>query len=538
MSRLFTRSARALAAAALALGLAACASLPGAVQRPVSTAQTEVARTRLATIDAASTPDDARDLSGFRLLPVGDQAFDARLALTRRAEKTLDVQYYLIAHDGAGLQFLRALADAAARGVRVRVLVDDLYATGQDAVLAGLAAHPGMEVRLFNPLPMRGGSFKTRIALSLRQFSRINRRMHNKLFIADNTYAITGGRNIADEYFGRSEPANFIDMDVLASGPVVRELSTVFDAYWNSDHAYPVQSLVGAGFDLAAARRAFDRKVAAVVAEVAPAARDSLGQTDLETQLAAGHVEQHRAPAHVLADSPGKIDQADGEAARSPLGDGVAASAAATVAESTLDLIGAARSEVLLASPYFVPGAHGLGVIRAAVAHDVRVSVMTNSLSTTDEPLVHFGYSRYRARLLEMGVSLYELMPTDARHADESALEFHGSLGRLHAKLAVVDARWLFIGSMNMDRRSARWNTEMGLVIDSPELADEVRGLLQQERMPGSYRLRLAAGDARRIEWTTGEGGAGVVYQREPNLGAARLLRLRLTSSFVSEEML
>jgi putative cardiolipin synthase len=524
---------RGLVAVLMTATLAACASLPGGVQRPYSAARDDVSTTALAAIDAASTPADARELSGFRLLPAGDQAFDARIALARRAETTLDVQYYQIAADGAGLQFLRALRDAAARGVRVRVLVDDLYAAGEDALLAGLAEHPNVEVRLFNPLPMRSGGFGTRVVFSLHQFSRINRRMHNKLFIADNTYAVTGGRNIADAYFGRSEPANFIDMDVLASGPVVRELSAVFDGYWNDEHAYPVQGLAGARFDAEAARAAFDAKVADLAEPAAGTARDSLGQTALEAQLAAGRVEQHRARARVLADRPGKVETATNSA-----GSTTPDAEDGTVAGATLDLIGSARSEVIVASPYFVPGERGLETIRAAVERDVQVLVMTNSLSTTDEPLVHYGYSRHRGELLKMGVALYELMPTDTNRHAESTLESHGSLGRLHAKLAVVDARWLFIGSMNMDRRSARWNTEMGLVIDSPELADEVRTLLQRERLPGSYRLRIAAGDPQRIEWIASPGNADVVYAKEPALTPGRRLRLRITSSFVSEEML
>ncbi|HEX7437874.1 MAG TPA: phospholipase D family protein [Caldimonas sp.] len=511
----------------LALALGGCASLPAGVHRPLSEARTDVAATRLAAIAAASTPDDARELSGFRLLPVGDQAFDARIALARRADKTLDVQYYLIAHDASGLQFLRELRDAAERGVRVRVLVDDLYAAGQDALLAGLAAHANVEVRLFNPLPVRGGSFGARVVLSMHEFSRINRRMHNKLFVADNVFAVSGGRNIADEYFGRSEPANFIDMDVLSSGPVVRELSAVFDRYWNSEHAYPVQSLVGAGFDAALARRRFDEKVSEVPAAGAPAAVDSLGRSGVGAQLAGGFVEQHFASARVLADAPNKVDD---DASRKARADD-------TVANDTLDLIGLADSEVLVASPYFVPGERGLDVMRQALARNVRVSVMTNSLSTTDEPLVHFGYARHRGELLKMGVSLYELMPTAGAKAVESTLEFHGSLGRLHAKLAVVDSRWLFIGSMNMDRRSARWNTESGLIIDSPELADEVASLLRRERLPGSYRLRMA-GDEKRIEWVAGAGRSEVVRTSEPDAKPGQQLRLWITSRFVSEEML
>ena len=194
-------------------------------------------------VAAASTPEGSRHLSGMRLLPDGDQAFEARIALARAAEKTIDAQYYQIADDTSGRQFLRELSAAAARGVRVRLLVDDLHAAGEDALLAGLAARPNVELRMFNPLPVRDGSVGSRVLFSLHQFSRVNRRMHNKLMVADNVFAISGGRNIANEYFGRSEPANFIDMDLLSAGPVVQELSAVFDGYWNSEHAYPIQRL-------------------------------------------------------------------------------------------------------------------------------------------------------------------------------------------------------------------------------------------------------------------------------------------------------
>ena len=218
----------------VAVALGGCAVLPSQVERPVSYARSDVADTRLAKIAAASTAAAAGpEVSGFRLLADGAEAFDARVALIRRAEKTLDVQYYVIANDATGREFLRELQAAAARGVRVRILVDDLYATGQDELFAGLAAHDNVEVRLFNPLPVRGGGFAQRIVFSLHQFSRINHRMHNKLFIADGSFAVTGGRNIADEYFGRSGDANFIDMDLLSTGPVVAELAAVFDGFWN-----------------------------------------------------------------------------------------------------------------------------------------------------------------------------------------------------------------------------------------------------------------------------------------------------------------
>lgn len=520
---------RPLLIVALALALVGCAGLPSQVQRPVSIAAAPeaVATTTLARIAADSAPALAEGQSGARLLPDGDQAFDARIALARSAEKTIDAQYYLIASDTTGLQFLRELRNAAARGVRVRLLVDDLYAVGQDALFAGLAAHPNVEVRLFNPLPVREGSFASRIVFSLHQVSRINRRMHNKLFVVDNSFAIAGGRNIADEYFGRAEPANFIDMDVLVSGAAVREMSTAFDAYWNSEHVYPVQSLTGAA--PAATPAQFDAQVAAIAPVAALTRSDALGQPPVAAQIAAGRVEQSASTVRVLADAPSKIDTRDGT-------DGA-------VMQAHLELIRSAQSEVLIASPYFVPGERGVAAMQQAVDRQVRLSVMTNSLATTDEPLVHYGYSKYRLAMLKMGAALYELMPSAlTRRTEESSSGYgasgaHGSLGRLHAKVAVVDQRSLYIGSMNMDRRSAHCNTEVGLIIDSPALARDVARLLQREQAPRSYRVQWAAAE-QRIEWVQNQPGGELVHTSEPDAAWNSHLTVRAMALVVNEEML
>jgi cardiolipin synthase C len=505
--------------------LTGCAGLPSGVQRPNSQARIDVADTRLAAVAAASMPAGNGQLSGMRLLPAGDQAFEARIALARAAEKSIDAQYYQIADDLSGRQFLRALADAAVRGVRVRLLVDDLHAAGQDALLAGLAARPNLEVRMFNPLAVRDGGVASRVLFSLHEFSRVNRRMHNKLLVADNVFAITGGRNIANEYFGRSEPANFIDMDIFAAGPVVRELSAMFDGYWNSEHAYPIQSLAAPEFSSEAARRRFDDTVrAAGAAELTVAARDPLGQSSVGSQLANGRLELHIASARVIADAPAKAAPGD------------ASLDYGAVMNGKLELMQSARSEVLVASPYFVPGRRTLEILKQATDNRVRVSVITNSLATTDEPLVHFGYARYRGALLQMGVSLFELMP-GAETRDGAAGELRGSLGRLHAKVAVVDQRWLYIGSLNMDRRSAHSNTEMGLIVDSPELAGQVASLLQGERLPRSYRVRSTAGQPG-FQWVAQDGQDKVVFADEPNSNWGQRLRLSVVSMFVDEELL
>jgi len=515
---------------ALVTALAGCAALPSQVQRPASSAAAAeaVATTTLGRIAAQSAPSQAADQSGLRLLPDGEQAFDARIALARSAEKTIDAQYYLIASDTTGLQFLRELRDAAARGVRVRLLVDDLYAGGQDELFAGLAAHPNVEVRLFNPLPVREGSFASRIAFSLHQVSRINRRMHNKLFVVDNSFAIAGGRNIADEYFGRAEPANFIDMDVLVSGAAVREMSGAFDVYWNSEHVYPVQSLSGAA--PAAKPEQFDTQVAAIAPVAALAGSDTLGQTPVAAQIAAGRVEQVSGSVRVLADAPSKIVATDGT-------DGA-------VMQANLELIRSAQSEVLIASPYFVPGERGVAAMQQAVDRQVRLSVMTNSLATTDEPMVHYGYAKYRQVIAKMGAALYELMPSAlaVRRSDESTSGYgasgsRGSLGRLHAKVAVVDQRSLYIGSMNMDRRSAHCNTEFGLIIENAELARDVARLLHRDQAPRSYRVQWA-GAEQRIEWVQSQPGGERVFTSEPGAAWNANLTVRAAAALIGEEML
>ncbi len=505
--------------------LAGCAALPGDVQRPSSVALTDVGRTALADIAEASTPRDGRGLSGFRLLPDGAEGLAARQALLHLAQKSLDVQYYLIAADDTGRQFLRALRDAAQRGVRVRLLVDDLHADARDELFTGLAAHPNVQVRLFNPLPVRSGSRTTRVLFSLHDFDRINRRMHNKLFIADNTFAVTGGRNVADEYFMRGSAANFIDMDLLSSGPVVRELSRVFDSFWNSELAFPVGVLDASDLAPDAARDLFAARVAGAGSRLPGTA------TPIDEQLKAGRLDLTFASVQVFADVPAKA--AGAGAGDAPVS---AAGPMGTAMQSTLALLRSARSEVLIASPYFIPGQHGLALMREARDNGIRISVMTNSLAATDEPLAHWGYARYRKEMLRMGVDLSELSPTRIRKAGMLG-DFSSSLGRLHAKLAVVDRRFLMVGSMNMDLRSSRSNTEIGLAIDSPELATQAAGLLEQPWVSSNYRLRIGSG-SERLEWIAAADDGEMVHAAEPHTDWLLRLRLGLLSFFVSEELL
>lgn len=506
--------------------LAGCASLPARPPSPAAHALTDVQDTRLARIAAAAARDQAATHSGFRLLPAGGSALAGRIALAQRAEKSLDVQYYLIGNDDVGQRLLRELRDAAQRGVRVRLLVDDLYTAGQDELLAGLAAHANAEVRIFNPLPVRADSLATRVLFSLHQFSRINRRMHNKLFVADNTFAVSGGRNIAAEYFMRSATANFVDLDVLASGPVVRELSDVFDSYWNSVHVYAIENLAAQGLQGESARLRFDELVRDVAPQVDEPARDPLGATPVAQQLASGQLEQVFARAQVFADTPDKV------AGINP------GRATATVVDRTLAMFALAH-EVQIVSPYFIPGERGMTMMKAvgATDEDGRITLITNSLGATDEPLVHAGYARYRLDMLKAGVRIYELSPLLSRRSGRLG-NFGSSFGRLHAKAAVIDRRWLLVGSMNLDARSSLLNTESSLAIDSPELARAARMLGEEALASGAYRLRLSA-DGERIEWIeTDAQGQQTVHRDEPDDDWLLRLRMWLYSRFITEDLL
>jgi len=511
----------------IAVALAGCAMLPARPALLPTHALVDVDGSPLAHTFDASVPAGKAGLSGLRLLPEGPTAFNARLALARSATYSLDVQCYYIAQDRTGFAFLRELRDAAARGVRVRLIVDDLYAAGADELLAGLAAYPNVEVRIFNPLPSREGSFKTRIIFSLHEFGRINHRMHNKLFIADNTFAVSGGRNMANEYFMRSDEANFVDLDVMSGGPVVHQLSALFDSYWNSEQVFPIERLLAPQKPAEEARRRFEEIVRGAAAEVEERPHDVLGATPVGPQFDAGHVELTWAPARAFADTPSKVAGLNDEERTQ------------TVAAETLALFAQARDSVAIASPYFIPGQRGIEMMRAvgATQENGRITLITNSLGATDEPLVHASYSRYRVDMLKAGVRIYEISPTLPQRSAKLG-SFGRSLAMLHAKAAAIDRRIVYIGSMNLDARSARINTEIGMVLESPELAAMLKRLANEDVKGAAYRLRLAA-DGESIEWVeTDDDGKTIVHTTEPGASLWLSFKLWLLAPFVSDDLL
>jgi putative cardiolipin synthase len=506
---------------AVACALAGCSSLPKLDGRMTTTALTDTADTRLGrAVHAAATAHP--DKSGIFPLGIPQDAFAARVVLARAAERSLDVQYYIWHGDTTGFLLLEELWNAAERGVRVRLLVDDNGVAGLDPALTALDSHQNVEVRLFNPFVNR--SFK---ALGfLTDFDRLNRRMHNKSLTADTQAAIVGGRNVGDEYFGAGDQMVFADLDVLAVGPVAREVGAAFDLYWNSEVVYPAEAIIGPGKpDGVAAMKA---KFAAVrdSAEAAAYAA-AVRATPLIEKLVEQKLEIEWVPVRLVYDEPGKAlgETDDAELLFSRL----------------TRTVGEPQRELDLVSPYFVPGKDGTRALAALPARGVRLRIVTNSLAATDVGAVHSGYAKRREALLHGGAKIYELKP-DARKAAAGVAKqrapgvFGSNAASLHAKTFAIDRSRVFVGSFNFDPRSVRLNTEMGLVIESPRLADALSSGLDQTLERTSYEVVL--GKNGKLEWVERTDQGEVPYHSEPNTGFFRRLGVGFMSLLPIEGML
>ena len=520
----------ALAAGVLVLA-AGCASLPSGVQRVPSSALAPSDSTTLGRIATASQPDD--ELTGFRLMPTGPFALDTRLALVQRAERSIDVQYFVLQNDATGRYLMRSLRDAALRGVRVRLLLDDLYTADTDHLLMGLAAHANVEVRLFNPFPAGRERLFTRFLASAYDFRRVNRRMHNKLMVVDGVMAVAGGRNIADAYFMRHEQANFVDLDAFVIGEMLPRLRGFFDDYWNSPVVFPLESILPPTSPPEVLRAAFDRQTGPETTPPptppAPSATDVLGYGPIAEELNFGRLGLVWAFATAYADPPDRLRGLGTSYALVPLEE------VESVGYSVRDMMRGARQEVVLTSPYLVPGERGMALVAELRERGVVVKMLTNSLAATDEPLVHIGYRKYRTKLLKLGVDLYELSPLRVKRA--SRLGFlTPSQGRLHAKTVVVDRAKVFIGSMNFDPRSDKINTEMGMFIDSPALAREVLRLMDLAKLQASFRLSLARDG--NLRWMATDDTGEISYDSEPEVNFGTRLWLELLAPLAPEELL
>jgi putative cardiolipin synthase len=475
---------------AVVLLVAGCAGLPADIERAHSSAFGDTSATRLGRALAPAAAAN-RGKSGIYPLVDGRDAFAARVLLARAAEKSLDVRYYILRADVTGGLLCEALWQAAERGVRVRLLLDDAGTRGLDQQLAALDAHQNIEVRLFNPYANR--SF--RLGESLTDFSRVNRRMHNKSFTADNQATIVGGRNVGDEYFGAESDVAFADLDVLVTGTVVRDVSTDFDNYWNSVSAVPVAALIQP-----AAPESADRVRAAwAKLHADPAATryiEALRSTPLVQQLIAGTLPLDWATAHLVSDSPAKVINPPERKDLHLL--------------SQLDAaIGKPSRELDLVSPYFVPTEEGTAALVGLAKRGVKVRVLTNSLAATDVSVVHAGYSKYREALVRGGVRLYELKPA---LEEKDRKRMGGSDASLHAKTFSIDRSRLFVGSFNFDPRSARLNTEMGVVAESPALASRLSQTLDRDPTRYAYEVRLSGND---LVWLDG----ATQHDSEPGAG-------------------
>jgi putative cardiolipin synthase len=490
------RMAKLLLFAVIALLAGGCASLPSNIERNASHALRDTDTTRLGQARQSILKGHPGE-SAFLPLPSGVDALLARIVLAEAAERTLDVQYYIWHDDLTGRHFGQALLRAADRGVRVRVLIDDVGAKANDENLLAFDAHPNIEIRLFNPVASR--TFRNLGMLG--DFSRVNRRMHNKSFIADNQAAILGGRNIGDEYFEAAEVA-FGDLDVLTFGPAVGAVSDAFDEFWNAPPSIPVAALLGR-----TAEPARLDALRATLAAFIESERDGPYVTNakprLDRMLAAGSEGFFWGKAHVLHDDPAKVsrDRDDAEGRLLP----------------QFKRLGLALDrELFIVSPYFIPGDAGVAWLRGLVSRGVRVTVLTNSLAATDVGAVHAGYQRYRESLLEGGVRIFELRPgaiRDARGKGDKG-GFGSSRASLHAKTFFFDRRAVFIGSLNLDPRSIQLNTEIGVVCDSPALAETLSAGIERKLDTVAWRL----------ERVVDAGGAHIVWVEKGAQGERRLV--------------
>ncbi len=453
------RLLRGLVVAALCASLAillarAAFPLPGKVERTASTALAPATTGPLAAV-VAERAQRHPGRSGIAALDNGLDAFAARALLADAAVQSIDVQYYIWRGDLTGTLLLDALQRAAERGVRVRLLLDDLGSTGLDAELAALDAHPNAEVRLYNPFNLR----RLKFAAFAFDFFRLNRRMHNKSFTVDGLATVLGGRNIADEYFGAGPMPLFLDLDVLAVGAVVPAVSADFDRYWAAPSVYPASAIlpragIGDPIDADVRRLQADPRLATYAKALAGA--------PLLPALARGDLALEWTRARLVSDDPAK---GEGAVPRDDL-----------LLVRLMRAVGPIRQRIDGVSPYFVPGAAGVKAFAALEDEGIAVRVLTNSLAATDGLPVHAGYARRRPDLLRHGVRLFELRPQAALAAPRERGPLGGSGSSLHAKTFAVDGTRVFVGSFNFDPRSTRINTEMGLLIDSEALAQRLHG--------------------------------------------------------------
>ena len=480
----------------LTLFLTACAGVPFDYPKSASTVAEPDSASPLGKL-ALEWRQEHDDYSGFFSLPGGAEALGARLRMMELASSSIDAQYFIIKRDRAGNLFAGQMLTAADRGVKVRLLVDDIFSPGLDAHLAVLSSHPNIQVRLFNPLSRNSPKYWSYLA----DFSRANRRMHNKSFTVDKSMTIVGGRNIGEEYFELHQDVAFDDYEVLAVGPVVTEVSAGFDLFWNSELAVPIEA-----FGVAVDEAGLDDWRAHIRTEAGQGGEGIYAQA-VNSQVLLDIQEGRREPvvarAELVTDTPEKLAVSAQD------------SEAATLAREMAARLGDARSEIIIITPYFIPGKNGIEILRELEQRGVRVVIVTNSLASTNHVAVHSAYAAYRTDVLRTGAELFELRVNPA--GVETEWGHSPGMVTLHSKAVVIDRETIFVGSLNFDPRSIQINTEMGLFIDSAQAGAEFAEVVMNTLPDVSYRLELDKDG--RIQWIyAGEG----VLTSEPGAGWGR----------------
>jgi putative cardiolipin synthase len=460
---------------------------------------------------AASEEHDGE--SAYHLINSGIDGLVTRIQMVDAAEKTVDMQYFIFRGDQTGLLIAEALKRAADRGVRVRILVDDGDTVAGDQRILALGRHPNIEVRIFNPFDYRGhNSLLRHLDFALHK-GRLDYRMHNKLMVVDNSVALIGGRNIGAQYFQVEPESQFADDDAFVAGVIAPKLSKTFDNYWNSEFAVASSALPLPKERSAEARVSFEDGTADY--------KDKIASGRPFRELIGNDAAVHWAKATIVCDSPDKKDVKD----RKKRG--------RLMAPEVTHAMQDANDELLMVTPYFVPSDSEIGLLGELRDRKASVRILSNSLESAPELSAQSGYDKFRVRLLESGARLFEvraLLSSTRGSGQSRAISRYGTYG-LHAKLYVMDRQRLYIGSMNYDQRSWRINTEVGLLIDSRDLAEEVAGRFEAMVAPeAAYQVSLVSdrNGKPQLRWTTEIDHVKVEFTREPSRGFWRRSKVKL----------
>jgi cardiolipin synthase C len=510
----------------LLLIISGCSSIPKDVERLKSYALTETNNTTLAEL-VLDEQEKHHNLSGFFLLDRGKAALDARLALVDNAEKSIDIQTFIWKQDTASRILAERLLNAADKGVRVRILIDDFNLKNRDFGMAAFDAHPNVNIRIFNPFGTR--FYLTPINLKrsfelITDLSRLNHRMHNKVFVVDNKLGIVGGRNVADEYYGFDDEYNFFDLDLLVSGPVLNDVSIGFDDYWNSEMAFPVTAFADhpSKESLPETYDSFRSLVAEERQELGVEIKNSHYQHNYLKQLVSEFI---WAPAKVVIDDPNK-----GEYFNEKI-------EVEGVVDTLVEVARTTTSELIIVSPYFVPGPNGSQALAKYDDRGIDVKVLTNSMAATDQVAAFSGFARYRKELISSGTDVYELKPDVSEYVIEPDILGSSGNGGLHAKVMTFDREQVFVGSFNLDPRSINLNTEIGLLVFSEELATQVAEIVDDlMQTENSWQTKLD--NEGELIWQEYKDGVPITHTSDPEANVMRKLKSFIFSMLPIEEHL